>query len=99
MKQREASHDVRKFIAKAADFGSDLKVFAYELLFRTSPENRALPDAHGVAERDCDSMMVFDMERLIGPAKAFVNMDERRCCRKRRSCWIRGAWCWKFSST
>jgi len=66
-----------KFIAKQPIFGSDLKVFAYELLFRTSPENRALPNAMASQSVIVDSMMVFDLERLIGPAKAFVNMDEK----------------------
>src|SRR5256886_7054063 len=66
-----------KFIARQPIFGSDLKVFAYELLFRTSPENRALPNAMVSQSVIVDSMMVFDLERLIGPAKAFVNMDEK----------------------
>src|SRR5438045_1361172 len=66
-----------KFIARQPIFASDLKVFAYELLFRTSPENRAAPDATASQSVIVDSMMVFDLERLIGPAKAFVNLDEK----------------------
>ncbi|HLZ14005.1 MAG TPA: HDOD domain-containing protein [Candidatus Acidoferrum sp.] len=66
-----------KFIARQPIFGSDMKVFAYELLFRTSPENRAEPNPYASQSVIVDSMMVFDLERLIGPAKAFVNVDEK----------------------
>src|SRR5579859_8072082 len=66
-----------KFIARQPIFGSDMKVFAYELLFRTSPENRAEPNPYASQSVLVDSMMVFDLERLIGPAKAFVNVDEK----------------------
>jgi EAL and modified HD-GYP domain-containing signal transduction protein len=66
-----------KFIARQPIFGSDMKVFAYELLFRTSPENRAVPNSMASQSVIVDSMMVFDLERLIGPAKAFINLDEK----------------------
>jgi len=66
-----------KFIARQPIFGSDLKVFAYELLFRTSCENRAEPNPMASQSVIVDSLMVFQLERLIGPAKAFVNMDEK----------------------
>jgi EAL and modified HD-GYP domain-containing signal transduction protein len=64
-----------KFIARQPIFGRDLKVFAYELLFRTGSENRAVPNATASQSVIVDSVMVFDLERLIGSAKAFVNVD------------------------
>jgi EAL and modified HD-GYP domain-containing signal transduction protein len=66
-----------KFIAKQAIFDGALNVFAYELLFRGSKINRFEPDAIAAQSVIVDSMMVFDLERLIGPAKAFVNVDEK----------------------
>ena len=66
-----------KFIAKQAIFDGALNVFAYELLFRGSKVNRFEPDAIAAQSVIVDSMMVFDLERLIGPAKAFVNVDEK----------------------
>jgi EAL and modified HD-GYP domain-containing signal transduction protein len=66
-----------KFIARQPIFGRDMKVFAYELLFRASCENRAEPTPTASQSVIVDSMMVFHLERLIGPAKAFVNVDEK----------------------
>lgn len=66
-----------KFIAKQAIFDGALNVFAYELLFRGSKVNRFEPDVIASQSVIVDSTMVFDMERLIGPAKAFVNVDEK----------------------
>jgi len=66
-----------KFIAKQAIFDGALNVFAYELLFRGSEANQF--EANPMASQSVivDSMMVFDIERLIGRAKAFVNVDEK----------------------
>jgi len=66
-----------KFIAQAADFRKCLKCLPYELLFRTRPGKSALPDAMASQSVIVAAWMVSDMERLIGPAKAFVNMDEK----------------------
>ena len=64
-----------KFIARQPIFGEKLKLFAYELLFRSSPENcfRSQKEAsHSVI---VDSTMLFDLHMLTGNAKAFVNLD------------------------
>jgi c-di-GMP-related signal transduction protein len=66
-----------KFIARQAIFDGALNVFAYELLFRGSAVNRFEPNAIASQSVIVDSTMVFDMDRLLGPAKAFVNVDEK----------------------
>ncbi|HWZ98909.1 MAG TPA: HDOD domain-containing protein [Candidatus Dormibacteraeota bacterium] len=66
-----------KFIARQPIFDDGLKVFAYELLFRASAENRFEPNPLASQSVIVDSTMVFDLERLLGPAKAFVNVDEK----------------------
>ncbi|MBS1839495.1 MAG: HDOD domain-containing protein [Acidobacteria bacterium] len=66
-----------KFIARQPIFDEHLRVFAYELLFRGSGENRFEPNPLASRSVIVDSTMVFNLERLVGPAKAFVNMDEQ----------------------
>lgn len=66
-----------KFIARQPIFGSDLKLYAYELLFRASQKNGFEPNPLASQSVIVDSLMVFDMERLLGAAKAFVNVDEK----------------------
>ncbi|HLK05728.1 MAG TPA: HDOD domain-containing protein [Candidatus Acidoferrum sp.] len=66
-----------KFIARQPIFGPDLKLFAYELLFRATRKNGFEPYEMASQSVIVDSMMVFDLERLTGPAKAFVNVDEK----------------------
>lgn len=66
-----------KFIARQPIFGPDMKLYAYELLFRASQRNGFEPNEMASQSVIVDSLMVFDMERLIGPAKAFINIDEK----------------------
>ena len=66
-----------KFIARQPIFGPNMKLYAYELLFRSSEWNGFVPNPMASQSVIVDSMMVFDMERLIGAAKAFVNVDEK----------------------
>jgi EAL and modified HD-GYP domain-containing signal transduction protein len=66
-----------KFIARQAIFDSNLNVYGYELLFRNSAQNAFEPNAIASQSVIADSITVFDFERLIGPAKAFVNVDEK----------------------
>ncbi len=66
-----------KFIARQPIFGPDLKLYAYELLFRASLKNGFEPNPMASQSVIVDSLMVFDMERLIGAAKAFVNVDDK----------------------
>jgi c-di-GMP-related signal transduction protein len=66
-----------KFIARQPIFGPDMKLYAYELLFRASMKNGFEPNPMASQSVIVDSMMVFDMERLLGAAKAFVNVDEK----------------------
>ena len=64
-----------RFIARQPIFDSRLKVFAYELLFRSGPENFFRP---GLARADdviVNSTMLLDMQQLVGNTLAFINVD------------------------
>src|SRR5215472_5709112 len=65
-----------KFIARQPIFDKRLKVHAYELLFRSGPQN--FFQAHGRASPGviADSLTLFDLQTLTGPTRAFVNVDE-----------------------
>ena len=65
-----------KFIARQPIFDKRLKVHAYELLFRSGPQN--FFQAHGRASPGviADSLTLFDLQTLTGAARAFVNVDE-----------------------
>ncbi len=65
-----------RFIARQPIFDQRSKVFAYELLFRGGPQNvfQARKDASNSVI--VDSMMLFDLQSLIGNAKAFINVDQ-----------------------
>jgi len=65
-----------KFIARQPIFDKRLKVHAYELLFRSGPQNFFQAQSHTTSGVIADSMTLFDLQALIGPARAFVNIDE-----------------------
>ncbi len=64
------------FIARQPIFDRNKKVYAYELLFRSSLENYfSHPDADEASSKViADSVLVFDMNQLLGGRKAFVNV-------------------------
>jgi hypothetical protein len=64
-----------KFIARQPIFDEKLKLFAYELLFRSSPENCFRPQKEASSGVIVDSTMLFDLQMLTGNAKAFINVD------------------------
>jgi len=64
-----------KFIARQPIFDDKLKLFAYELLFRASPENCFRPQKEASSSVIVDSIMLFDLQMLTGNAKAFINLD------------------------
>lgn len=64
-----------KFIARQPIFDDKLKLFAYELLFRSSPENSFRPQKEASSSVIVNSTMLFDLSMLTGNAKAFVNVD------------------------
>jgi c-di-GMP-related signal transduction protein len=66
-----------KFIARQPIFDQRLKVFAYELLFRSGPQNIFQPRKEASSSVIVDSATLFDLQTLTGPfAKAFINVDE-----------------------
>jgi len=66
-----------KFIARQPIFDTRLKVFAYELLFRSGPKNVFQPRKEASSSVIVDSSTLFDLQTLTGPhAKAFINVDE-----------------------
>jgi c-di-GMP-related signal transduction protein len=66
-----------KFIARQPIFDTRLKVFAYELLFRSGPKNIFQPRKEASSSVIVDSATLFDLQTLTGPhAKAFINVDE-----------------------
>jgi c-di-GMP-related signal transduction protein len=64
-----------KFIARQPFYDEKLKVFAYELLFRSAPENFFKPQKEASSSVIVDSTMLFDLQALTGNAKAFINLD------------------------
>jgi EAL and modified HD-GYP domain-containing signal transduction protein len=56
-------------------FNEKLKVFAYELLFRSGPENFFKPQKEASSSVIVDSTMLFDLQTPTGNAKAFINLD------------------------
>jgi c-di-GMP-related signal transduction protein len=65
-----------KFIARQPILDSQLRVFAYELLFRGGPLNAFHPYADASASVIADSITLSELGRLTGEALAFVNVDE-----------------------
>lgn len=65
-----------QFIARQPILDTELRVFAYELLFRGGPQNAFQPYANASSSVIADSITLFDLQLLTGSALAFVNMDE-----------------------
>jgi c-di-GMP-related signal transduction protein len=65
-----------RFIARQPIFDHRLKIFAYELLFRGGPQNVFQPRKDASSRVIVDSTMLFDLQTLTGPAKAFINADQ-----------------------
>jgi c-di-GMP-related signal transduction protein len=64
-----------KFTARQPLFDDKLKLLAYELPFRTSPENCFRAQKEASSSLIVDSTMLFDLQMLTGNAKAFINLD------------------------
>jgi c-di-GMP-related signal transduction protein len=64
-----------KFIARQPIFDDKLKLFGYELLFRSSSENVFRPQKAASDSLIVDSTSLFGLQSLTGHAKAFVNLD------------------------
>ncbi len=66
---------MQAFIARQPIFDQHQRVYAYELLFRSGPENACTcPDLDQAAAKVVmDSLLVFGLENLVGRARAFVN--------------------------
>jgi c-di-GMP-related signal transduction protein len=72
----EGVHVYERFIARQPIFDHRLKVFAYELLFRSGPQNVFQPWKDASNSVIVDSMMLFDLQTLTGHAKPFINADQ-----------------------
>jgi len=66
-----------KFIARQPIFDRLLRVFAYELLFRSGPQNEYRPARGRSTGVLTDSITLFDLQMLTGHARAFINVDEQ----------------------
>lgn len=64
------------FMARQPIFDKRLRVFAYELLFRSGPQNFYQVTPNASATVIADSISLFDLQSLTGHARAFVNVDE-----------------------
>jgi c-di-GMP-related signal transduction protein len=64
-----------KFIARQPIFDDKLKLFGYELLFRSCSENVFRPQKAASDTMVVDSTSLFGLEALTGHAKAFINLD------------------------
>lgn len=67
---------LEKFIARQPILDTKLRVFAYELLFRSGPNNVYQTYANASSGVIADSITLFDLEMLTGHARAFINVDE-----------------------
>lgn len=65
-----------KFIARQPIFDKQLRVHAYELLFRGGPQNFFQARNHASSSVIADSITLFDLQMLTGHARAFINVDE-----------------------
>lgn len=65
-----------RFVARQPVFDKRLKVYGYELLFRSSEDNFFRPQEGAANSVIADSTTLFDLDMLVGPARAFVNLDE-----------------------
>jgi EAL and modified HD-GYP domain-containing signal transduction protein len=65
-----------KFIARQPIFDKRQQVHAYELLFRSGPQNFFQARSHATSGVIADALTLFDLQALTGPTRAFVNVDE-----------------------
>lgn len=65
-----------RFVARQPIFDKLLKVFGYELLFRSNENNFFRPHPAAANSVIVDATTLFDLDTLVGPARAFVNLDE-----------------------
>jgi c-di-GMP-related signal transduction protein len=65
-----------RFIARQPIFDKRLHVYAYELLFRGGSQNYFQVSRNSSSGVIADSVTLFDLQTLTGPARAFVNVDE-----------------------
>jgi len=65
-------------IARQPIFDADDNIFAYELLFRNSSENRAriLDNRHATSTVLSNCLNAFGLDRVLGAGKGFINVDE-----------------------
>src|ERR1700761_3210478 len=66
---------LEKFIARQPIFDDKLKLFGYELLFRSSSENVFRPYKSASDILIVDSTSLFGIQSPTGHAKAFINLD------------------------
>lgn len=66
-----------RYIARQPIFDHRLRVFGYELLFRASSRNVFERRDNAANSVIVDATMLFDLQTLTGPAKAFINVDEK----------------------
>jgi c-di-GMP-related signal transduction protein len=64
-----------RFMARQPIFDCKLNVYAYELLFRSGPENVFRPGQACADDVIVNSTMLLDMQQLVGNALAFINVD------------------------
>jgi len=64
------------FMARQPIFDQRLRVFAYELLFRSGPQNFYQTTPNAASTVIADSITLFDLQSLTGHARAFINVDE-----------------------
>lgn len=67
----------RVFLGRQAIFDRRLRVCAHELLFRSGATTGAglLDDTQATASVIVNAFVEFDIERIIGPNRAFINVD------------------------
>ncbi len=70
---------MNKFIARQPIFDTKKQVVAYELLFRSGPENFFSATDHDAASAQLidDSLHVFGIDALIGNTRAFINLPRK----------------------
>ena len=66
------------FVARQAIFDRRLKVYGYELLFRSRLDSNSAESADTAASLQVitNSFFSIGMERLLGSAKAFINCPQ-----------------------
>lgn len=66
--------EAKPVAARQPIFDSEQRVFAYELLFRSSRDNYyAFPDGDQATSRVMDSVLSLGLDRLLGGRAAFIN--------------------------